>query len=156
MNLHGLSREKAMLYGLPHIGAHYTHNGRKWKKSGARKYERTQEWCFVCGRPARNCHHVVPISNGQVFELDTPNGSWPLRSPLFALCGSGTTGCHGGFHARRLTARWAWDEPEFEDMWWDGELLSRYPPHSPALYCYGRWEIEDRETGRIITIRERV
>ena len=29
MNLHGMSMEKAMLYGLPHIGARYTHNGRK-------------------------------------------------------------------------------------------------------------------------------
>ena len=155
MNYHGLSREKAALYGLPHIGAHYAQKGAKWKRDGARKYERTQEWCFVCGRPARNCHHVVPVSNGQVFELDAKSGSWPLRSPLFALCGSGTTGCHVMFHSGRPKARWAWDEPEFEDAWWSGELLASYAPHHPALYCYGQWEIEDRRSGLVIAHRER-
>ena len=136
MNLQ-LTYEKAMLYGLPHIGARYAHNGRKWMKNGARKYERTQEWCAVCGEPATN-------------------GDFPLRSPLFAVCGSGTTGCHGGFHGGAwLKARWVWDLPEYGDAWESGELLVRFAPHHPALYCYGQWEIESRKSGLVIAHRER-
>lgn len=156
MNFHGLSYEKASLYGLPHIGARYRRSGCKWKRNGARSYERTQEWCCICGRPATNCHHVVPISYGEVFELSTPNGDWALRSPLFALCGSGTTGCHNGFHGGAwLKARWVWDSPEYEREWWDGVLLARYAPHHPALYCYGQWVIENRKSGIAIVHRER-
>lgn len=149
MELHGLSYEKAMLYGMPHIGARYTHNGLKWKRNGARR-------CAICGKPSKNCHHVVPISNGQVFELVTPRGSFPLRSPLFAVCGSGTTGCHDGFHGGAwLKARWVWDMPEYEEAWCSGELLERFAPHHPALYCYGQWEIENTKTGLVIAHRER-
>ena len=156
MNYHGLSRDKAMLYGLPHIGARYTHVGPKWKRDGSRKYERLQDWCFICGCPATNCHHVVPVSNGLVFELETPRGNFPLRSPLFAVCGSGTTGCHNGFHGGAfLKARWRWDAPEFEDAWWNGEIISRFAPHHPGIYCYGQWEIENTKTGLVIAHRER-
>lgn len=156
IELHGLSYEKAMLYGMPHIGARYTHNGQKWKRNGARRYERTQEWCAICGRPSNNCHHVVPISNGAVFELCTPRGNFPLRSPLFAVCGSGTTGCHSGFHGGAwLKARWLWDSPAYGEAWCNGELLARFAPHHPALYCYGQWEIENRKTGLVIAHRER-
>ena len=156
MNLHGMSMEKAMLYGLPHIGARYTHNGRKRKKNGARAYERTQGWCAICGRPATSCHHVVPISNGQVLELETRNGVFLLRSPLFAVCGTGNTGCHDGFHGGAwLKARWVWDSPEYESAWEDGELLTRFAPHHPALYCFGQWEIENRKSGLVIAHRER-
>ena len=104
-----------------------------------------------------SCHHVVPRGRGERFDLATPNGTWSLRSPLFALCGSGTTGCHDGFHGgARFVPRWVWDNIQFEQQWWDGQLLKLFPPHHPGLYDYGRWEIEDRETGMIITIRERV
>ena len=135
-----------MLYGLPHVGAEYTGDG-------ARRYQRTQEWCFVCGRPATNCHHVVPLSNGEFFERVTPNGAFRLRSRLMTLCGSGTTGCHGRIHARILVPEWVWDEPEFEDAWERGELLRRFKPHNRALYCYGHWEIRD-ENGRVTAYRE--
>lgn len=148
--LRGLPAGVAELYGKPHVGARYT-------GAGKRDYERTQGWCCICGRPAQSCHHVVPRGKGEVFELVAPNGAWGLRSPLFALCGSGTTGCHDGFHGgARYVARWVWDAAEFERRWWDGELLGRHPPHDPALYLYGRWEIEDRKTGKAIAIRERV
>lgn len=148
--LRGLPAGVAELYGKPHVGARYT-------GAGKRDYERTQGWCCICGRPAQSCHHVVPRGKGEVFELVAPNGTWGLRSPLFALCGSGTTGCHDGFHGgARYVARWVWDAAEFERQWWDGELLGRHPPHDPALYLYGRWEIEGRKTGRAIAIRERV
>lgn len=148
--LRGLPAGVAELYGKPHVGARYT-------GAGKRDYERSQGWCCICGRPAQSCHHVVPRGKGEVFELVAPNGTWGLRSPLFALCGSGTTGCHDGFHGgARYVARWVWDAAEFERQWWDGELLGRHPPHDPALYLYGRWEIEDIKTGRAIAIRERV
>ena len=146
--LRGQSLERAELYGKPHVGAHYT-------GKGARAYERTRETCCVCGRPAQSCHHVIPRGRGERFELATPNGKWSLRSPLFALCGSGTTGCHDGFHGgARYIARWAWDNPLYQEQWWDGSLLMLHPPHHPGQYLYGRWEIEDRATGRTITIRE--
>ena len=60
----------------------------------------------------QSCHHVAHRSLGLEFELVTPNGTWSLRSPLFALCGSGTTGCHGQFHGGAgLRAEWRWRHP---------------------------------------------
>ena len=144
--LRGVPKDRAELYGKPHVGARYVGN----------RYELTAERCGICGRQATNCHHIVPRRCGD-FALVTPRGTWRLRSPLIALCGSGTTGCHDGFHgAARFVPRWVWDNIQFEQQWWDGLLLKLFPPHHPGLYDYGRWEIEDRDTGRIITIRERV
>ena len=101
--LRGLSIERAELYGKPHVGAHYTKGTR---------YERTQARCCVCGGNATNCHHVIPRGRGQEFALQTPNGLWLLKSPLFAVCGSGTTGCHNGFHGGAfLKAKWVWKSP---------------------------------------------
>ena len=78
-----------------------------------------------------------------------------LRSPLFALCGSGTTGCHNGFHGgSALTARWMWDDPQYERWWWDGILLEQWGPHAEELYGFGFWRIEDRKHDRLIEIRE--
>lgn len=147
--LKGLPVSKAGLYGLPHIGARYT-------GAGARDCERTQGWCAVCGKPAANCHHVVPLSVRHRFGLATPSGTVRLRSPLFALCGSGTEGCHGAFHAGRIKARWLWDSADDAELWWSGELIARYGPHHPALYRHGRWEIDDSRTGRVSVIREGV
>lgn len=152
--LHGLSIEKASLYGMPHMGARYTKNGIKWKSNGARNYEPLIEWCAVCGKAGRpNCHHVVPLSVGQVFELH----GHVMRSPLFAVCGSGTTGCHNGFHGgNRFKPVWAWDEPDFAEQWWSGELLKKLQPNSTLLYDFGQWEIHDKLTGRVIRYRERI
>lgn len=144
--LRGLSLERAEVYGKPHVGARYTHGDR---------YERTSERCCICRRPATNCHHVVPRGVGDRFPLVTPDRTWLLRSPLFALCGSGTTGCHDGFHGgARYRARWKWDDPQYERWWWDGILLEQFGPHSPKLYAFGCWEIGDRATGRSFEIRE--
>lgn len=140
----GLSSDKAELFGKPHIGAVYTSGGR---------YRRTRERCPVCGRFATNCHHVAPRSVATEMPLVTPLGAWALRSPLIALCGSGTTGCHGRFHERRLAIRWVWYRPSYRDMWWSGQLLSEHVPHSPALYRYGYWEIRDAETGVTLNVR---
>lgn len=137
--LRGLGYEVASLYGMPHVGAAYT---------GGDRYERTSDRCAVCGRSATNVHHVAHRKWGRTFRLSTPNGTWILRSPLFALCGSGTTGCHDGFHGGAwLRARWVWDSDEYEAAWWSGELLSRFGAHDPALYAYGRWEVENTRLG---------
>ena len=145
-----LSREKADLYGLPHIGARYT------GRHGAKRYERLQEWCFVCGRPSTCCHHLVPLSNGASYLKKTPLGTFELRSPLFCLCGSGTTGCHDGFHGGAwLKAWWKWDEPGNAEKWDTGLLLCEYGPNSDWLYDYGCWLIQDRKNGRITAYRER-
>ena len=144
----GMSKPRAELYGKPHVGCHYVGPSPK-------SYERTQGWCAICGRPAACCHHVAPLGRGREFVLSTDMGAWRLRSALFCLCGSGTTGCHDGFHGgARYFPRWEWDGPDEEAAWWDGTLLARHAPHDPALYAYGRWEIDDRRAGRTITIRE--
>ena len=144
--LRGLSLEQAELYGKPHVGAVYVRGPR---------YRRTSEACCICGRPAGSCHHVAPRGRGETFCMATPNGVFWLRSPLFALCGSGTTGCHDGFHGgARFKARWVWDDEAFEAAWWDGVLLTILPAHSPRLYGCGRWEVEDRLSGAVLTIRE--
>lgn len=49
--------------------------------------------CAVCGSDATNLHHIVLRSQG---------GS---NGPVVRLCGSGTTGCHGLAHERRLHFR---------------------------------------------------
>lgn len=145
--LHGLSLERAELYGKPHLGARYT--GR-----GARRYERTSPGCRLCGRPSASCHHLAPLGMGESFTLSAPAGEWALRSPLAALCGSGTCGCHGAFHSGLLKVRWAWDADEAAEAWWRGWLLATYRPHAPELYGHGRWEVEDTRTGKTTTIRE--
>nr|WP_314638701.1 hypothetical protein [uncultured Olsenella sp.] len=143
--LRGLPIERAELYGKPHVGAAYV---------GSR-YERTTDRCVICGRPAESCHHVAHRSWGQAFRLVARNGAWSLRSPLLALCGDGTRGCHDGFHGgARFFPRWEWDEERYRAQWWDGLLLARMHPHDPELYLYGRWVIEDRGTGMEIEIRE--
>lgn len=140
--LRGYPKERAELYGKPHLGARYTHG---------KAYEPLVPYCCVCGRRAGSVHHVAHRSLGGTFRLVTPRGTWDLRSPLFCLCGSGTTGCHGKFHGgARLRAEWAWRSTAYEEMWWSGELLQAYGPHSPGLYEYGYWLVTDRDGHEMI------
>lgn len=140
--LRGWPKERAELYGKPHLGARYT---------GKRSYELLQDRCCVCGRRAQSCHHVAHRSWGLEFELVTPNGTWSLRSPLFALCGSGTTGCHNQFHGGAgLRAEWRWRSKVYEEAWWTGQLLEVYEPHHPGLYEYGYWAITDEHGNEMI------
>ena len=129
-----LSQDKALLYGLPNAGVSFTRKG----------YRLDKPWCVVCGKPSQTCHHIVPRHNGLLYKRDTEHGTFILRSPLIALCGSGTTGCHNDFHGgARLHIRWVWDEPEFAKAWEDGSLLKEFGPDNPqALYHYGQWQIE--------------
>ena len=109
-------------------------------------------------RPGARCAEGAPPTattspagrGGKTFRLVTPNGVWELRSPLFALCGSGTTGCHGKFHDGGLRAEWVWRTGAAEEAWWSGTLLREYPPHSPDLYMFGYWAITDRYGNEII------
>ena len=143
--LHGLSLGKAEIYGKPHVGAEYI--------GKSKRYHITDEACCVCGRAASNCHHVIPRGQGETFEL----AGHILRSPLFALCGSGTTGCHNGFHGGAyLCARWQWDDQDAFNAWWCGDLLWQYGAHSPMLYLFGEWHIFDTRTGKKLVIRELV
>lgn len=137
--LHGLSVGIAELYGKPHLHAVYTGSG-----IGSHRVD-DGAMCAICRRPATNAHHVPPRSKG-TFTLTAPDGSsWVLRPALFALCGSGTTGCHNGFHgAARFVPEWVWDSDADAEMWWSGEILRCVGPHDEAIYGYGSWAIHDR------------
>ena len=145
--LRGLSREKASLFGMPHIGCRYLR-----EDVSATAWDGGSRECAFCGRTTgpHNRHHEPPRSNGS-FLLCTPMGRFVLLPALIDLCGSGTTGCHGDRHAGRLSIRWEWDSPEDEEMWWDGTLLSR-PGHAPngkwlyghGCYVFGRNGYERR------------
>ena len=146
--LRGMSLQHAELYGKPHIGAHYMGADVKSHKAlqGA--------LCAVCGRPATNVHHVSPLSRGKTFRLETQVGNWDLKPALFALCGSGTTGCHNGFHGgARFKAEWVWDNDHEAEEWWSGRLLLMMMPHDPLLYLSGCWEITDLKTGTVRQVR---
>lgn len=146
--LMGLSYEVAECYGKPHIGARYENESVKSHK------RMRNAACAVCGGHATNAHHNPPLSKGHVFLLMTEWGRFVLKPALIAVCGSGTTGCHNGFHGgARYKARWMWDSDENAQKWWSGELLKRMKPHSNELYRYGYWAIEDRLTGEVIVRR---
>lgn len=66
--------------------------------------------CCVCGKwrgvssPLARTHHIPPIGTGRRDE-------W--QGARIALCGSGTTECHGLYHAAKLElkcieGRWHW------------------------------------------------
>lgn len=129
--------------GMPHLGARYT---------GLRAYELEEgAACAVCGRPATNAHHVPPkgMGGGSALHLHrTGWGQFTMKPALVALCGSGTTGCHGDVHAGRVRIEWAWDDPDDKERWDSGYLLAHsYEPNGPELYGLGHWEI-DTEGGR--------
>lgn len=137
-----LSYPVAERYGKPHISAHY--KTRNVKSNKLDQYAR----CSICGEPATNSHHDPPLRNGKSFLLVTDNGSFELKPALIALCGSGTTGCHDGFHGgARYRIEWIWDKDCYASAWWSGEILSKIEPHSPELYMYGYWLITDKKTG---------
>lgn len=140
----GMSLERAELFGKPHIGAHYA--------NASLRSNRLDEGaiCAWCGRPACNSHHVLPLSRGRMLGI----GGWRLRTALMAVCGSGTQGCHNGFHGGAwLKAEWAWDDDAYAEQWWDGALLKAFGPHDEALYCFGRWVLTDTVHGYVREVR---
>lgn len=136
--LRGLSVREASCFGMPNLGAHY--EGRSVRSNRLDDDAR----CAVCGRPATNAHHVPPVGMGArnaKFELH----GHVLRPALIALCGSGTTGCHGEVHSGRILVEWEWCAEEYEVAWWQGLLLEMFGPASPRLYEFGRWTFEWRD-----------
>lgn len=150
--LRGTSFDVASKFGMPHIGCRYRRDdvdSLRVDKGAA---------CFLCGRHATNAHHEPPKGMGgknRQFALRTPMGMFVLKPAGFALCGSGTTGCHNGFHGgSRFAASWHWERPEYGDLWWNGYWLAHgVNPHSETLYELGRWEITDKLDQSIITYR---
>lgn len=133
--LRGMPYQKAKCFGMPHHDAFYTSGDRHSLQAGAR--------CLACGRPAESAHHEPQKgTGGQTWTLRTSKGAFVLRPALIALCGSGTTGCHGKRHAGLLRIEWFWDDPAWEEAWFSGEVLSMgIEPHSPELLGYGHWEL---------------
>lgn len=133
--LRGLSLERAECYGKPSIGARYlSENVNDYAlEDGA--------VCAICGRTATNTHHQPAKGLCSSFTMATGYGRFVLLPSLIALCGSGTTGCHGMFHSGEASASWEWDDEDFARMWWEGELLKRVDlfPHSESLYSLGQW-----------------
>ena len=74
--------------------------------------------CEVCGvRPASNWHHRRPRSAG---------GGWSAENGM-ALCGSGSTGCHGEITENPRRAReQGWSVPSWAD------------PATTPVWIYGR------------------
>ena len=60
--------------------------------------------CIVCGRYGTNRHHEPPKGLG---------GERAWKGNFVSLCGSGTTGCHGLYHARKLKLRWSGERWEW-------------------------------------------
>lgn len=144
--LRGTSYEVASCFGMPHVRAYYAKRDVK--------SNRLEEFagCAVCHEQATNSHHEPPLGMGgrnREFAFWLPSGPLALRPALIALCGSGTTGCHGERHSGALRFRWAWDRDYFAEQWWTGYLLTHgLSPHDPELYTMGRWVIS--RNGKVI------
>lgn len=137
--LRGLPIAYAEGYGKPHLGSAYT-------ADDAKAYELMEgAKCAACSCLATNSHHFPPLSKGRHFLLSTRWGQFVLKPALIALCGSGTTGCHGKAHSHDMSVEWVWDSDDAADRWWSGWLLSHgIAPHDPALFEYGHWEVGGR------------
>ena len=142
----GLIVNRDLLYGLPHIGCHYQNSSVNSNRLD------DDAVCVCCGRLATNAHHYPPKGTAPVRHR---NGlSLILRPALFAVCGSGTTGCHNGWHGgARFEAWWTWDNPFAEKFWEDGTLLKLYQPHDARLYELGCWTIRDKKLGYTWEVR---
>lgn len=134
-----------MLYGLPHIGCRYTNSSVNSNKLNE------DATCVCCGLPATNAHHYPPKGTAPVRH----RCGFELRPALFAVCGSGTLGCHNDWHGgARYEAWWRWDRFEYEQQWQNGELLRKYGAHNPELYYYGCWVIHDKKIDTYWEVRE--
>lgn len=134
-HLHGFSKDNAECFGKPHWYARYVGDS-----LSLTNYRRELDAkCMGCYRAPSNTHHQP---DRHTFTLKGEHGTWTLRPALIALCGSGTTGCHGAVESNQLKIRWRWDEPEYEALWWSGALLKEYGAHSVRLYQFGCWELE--------------
>lgn len=60
-----------------------------------------EPFCAICGRPARDKHHIIQKGMGGVTnEIDA-------HIPFMRLCGDGNgSGCHGKLHEKLLHIYW--------------------------------------------------
>lgn len=139
----GLSRKVFDCFGKPHIMCHY-----EGRSIGSHALDEGA-WCACCGRPATNAHHWP--AGRRTVEV----AGKVLRPSLIAVCGSGTTGCHDGFHGgARFDAEWSWDDEGDFERWLNGDFWETgYEAHDPRLYLHGCWILADRRTGRTWSIR---
>lgn len=147
-SLRGLSMPTAEKFGKPCVGAHYAGSGVRTNRLdlGAR--------CCVCGRYATNSHHEPATGMGGGRSTLEVAGH-RLKPALFALCGSGTTGCHGKVHSGEYRIEWEWDTGEACRKWWEAELPDEcYERNSHDLYWYGAWVIRDRDGRTVKRIQE--
>lgn len=140
--LRGLSVDTAQKFGMPNAGAHYAGRGVRTNRLDE------EALCAYCRRPATNAHHVPSVGMGARNATFRLHG-YELRPALIALCGSGTTGCHGGL----MRIDWVWDSDEYARAWWSGELLREYGAASAMLYEFGGWEIARLGIGKVRRIR---
>lgn len=141
--LRGLSVSSAQCFGMPHANAHYSGKGVRTNHLSC------DAMCSVCGMMATNSHHVPPVGMGGRNATFTLHGH-VLRPALIALCGSGTTGCHGMIHSGLLRVEWSWDDDAYAEAWWSGELLEELEPHDQRLYGLGKWVFTFR-SGRVVS-----
>lgn len=134
--LRGLSSGQASCFGMPHMGADYRN-----ATGDAHKLESGLH-CVRCRlNPAEQAHHEPPKGMGGAKRTFTLHG-YQMRPALLALCAE----CHHERHQMMYTIRWKWFEPDYERMWWEGELFAEgYVPHDPRLYDLGEWEFEPRK-----------
>lgn len=66
-----------------------------------------QGTCVICGKRANNRHHIVPRSAGELYLHGRK-----VKKPTALLCGSGTTGCHGLAHQKRLFFKYVPYQPK--------------------------------------------
>ena len=138
--LHGMSIDKARLFGMPHVGCHYANlsvNSHKLDR-GAR--------CAVCGQIARHAHHEPQKGMGGTrgFLLH----EFALRPALLALCPQ----CHHDRHFSDLSFTWLWEDDESEAEWASGKLLrDGFGPGSEELFSLGYWVVlrNHKPIGRI-------
>lgn len=156
----------AKLMGLPHIGSAYVAG---WARK-RRRYERTSEICEVCGQArSESTHHIVAVGMGgrqsaSVIEVEdafcaevdksavqfpgfveSKMGKFEVYTPLIAVCGDGTQGCHGKFEAGLLKVEWQWHDKLCADLWESGWILSHgYEPNSSDLFEFGSYRIFER------------
>jgi len=142
--LHGFAYQAAECYGKPHFLCRYA-------GKAVNSHELFEDaTCMCCGRRATNAHHWPPRGKSPLFTLHGKT----LKPALFAVCGSGTTGCHDGWHGgARFKALWKWDSERFAREWWEGSMMEELGPHSQALYGFGCWEAYDLRDGRIWQVR---
>lgn len=135
-------------WGMPNVGCYYA--------GGSLRGNRVKEGacCVVCGEPLPNSHHEPPIGSCGVETLRTKYGIFVLTPALIALCGSGTTGCHGARHEGKLKIEWVWDSEEGREAWFSGELLAHsLSNHDERLFEFGHYEISV-EGKRKVVVRD--